>query len=298
MLKNFGFECDIANDGIEAVNICNTSTFDIIFMDIQMPNLDGYDATKQIRSNGITTPIIALSAAAMQKDKENAKNSGMDEHLCKPIIKADLENIIKHYFTTKYTTTQTSNPQWIIPHIEKLGIESLLNNFNHDEQKVITLYINFTNKYKDTSYIQEIVSNSKEFKSYIHKLKGVSGNLRIDSVYQLCHEIEKEENDTELVSQLIVEINEVCKIIDKQLVPLKKSQENFSTEELLEEAQKLFDATQNYSFIESSRIDTFINSLEGLISNEQIEQLQISFNSHAHEMITDNLKTVIQVLKG
>ncbi|NOR57315.1 MAG: response regulator [Sulfurimonas sp.] len=101
MLENFGLEADIANNGIEALDILNNSsiTYDLIFMDCQMPELDGYDTTKAIRANEAgesytKIPIVAMTANAMHGDQEKCMAAGMDDYLAKPIDRELLKNIL------------------------------------------------------------------------------------------------------------------------------------------------------------------------------------------------------------
>lgn len=83
-----------ANNGIEAVAKAQESTFDIILMDCLMHELDGFDATKQIRKMGITTPIVALTASNQSEAKEKCLASGMDDFLSKPLVEKDLISMI------------------------------------------------------------------------------------------------------------------------------------------------------------------------------------------------------------
>ena len=85
MLEETNLQAEIANNGIEAVNKVTSSSYDLIFMDIQMPNMNGYDATKIIREKGYTLPIIALTAYAMKGDEEKCLNAGCDAYLSKPV---------------------------------------------------------------------------------------------------------------------------------------------------------------------------------------------------------------------
>lgn len=98
VIAKFGLKnIDIANNGLEGLEKVKRKDYDIIFMDIQMPTMDGYEATKQIRMFNKNIPIIGLSAAVMQKDKEKSLNSGMNEHIAKPINKEELHKAIKRY---------------------------------------------------------------------------------------------------------------------------------------------------------------------------------------------------------
>ncbi len=89
LLERWGHRITVANDGREAVTCTQQQTFDVILMDIQMPELDGLDATREIRQleagTGKHTPIIAMTAHALQGDRERCLAVGMDDYLTKPI---------------------------------------------------------------------------------------------------------------------------------------------------------------------------------------------------------------------
>jgi PAS domain S-box-containing protein len=88
-----------ANDGIEAIQLCQKETFDLILMDVQMPNKNGYEATAEIRQleNATKVPIIAITAGILTGEREKCFEAGMDDYLSKPIIKADLEGILNKW---------------------------------------------------------------------------------------------------------------------------------------------------------------------------------------------------------
>ena len=99
MLEKLGATADVAANGVEAVEMWQQFEYDMIFMDCQMPELDGYGATGQIRAeeeqNGLsTTPIIAMTANALAGDRENCLAAGMDDYASKPIKLDQLAKII------------------------------------------------------------------------------------------------------------------------------------------------------------------------------------------------------------
>jgi signal transduction histidine kinase/CheY-like chemotaxis protein len=98
LLQKFGHRITIANNGREAVDLCSREQFDLIFMDIQMPVMDGFEATQLLRAqqerSGIRTPIIAVTAHAMQGDRERCLASGMDDYISKPISRKELADVI------------------------------------------------------------------------------------------------------------------------------------------------------------------------------------------------------------
>lgn len=92
MLKDTGYRVDIAHDGREAVTAMEDFSYDLVLMDVYMPNMDGLSATKEIRalSAGKAIPIIALTANAMPGDRERFIDAGMDDFMSKPVSKQDL----------------------------------------------------------------------------------------------------------------------------------------------------------------------------------------------------------------
>jgi len=99
MLEKAGVEVAIANDGIEAIRQAQRKSFDLIFMDIQMPNMNGYKATKAFREAGMTTPIVALTANAMKGDENKCLEAGCDDYLAKPIEREKLFEMLDKYLS-------------------------------------------------------------------------------------------------------------------------------------------------------------------------------------------------------
>lgn len=97
LLEQLGLQVTIAKDGNEAVDKAASRNFDMIFMDIQMPDMDGYEATKILRNKGIKTPIVALTAYAMKGDEKECLAAGCDRYLSKPIDPKKLRQIIAEY---------------------------------------------------------------------------------------------------------------------------------------------------------------------------------------------------------
>ncbi|MFQ5729570.1 MAG: response regulator [Waddliaceae bacterium] len=100
ILELMDFEVAIAENGVEALEKHATQNFDAILMDIQMPELDGYEATKEIRKREGSekhTPIIALTANALMGDREKCLKAGMDDYISKPIEAEKLEEVLKKY---------------------------------------------------------------------------------------------------------------------------------------------------------------------------------------------------------
>lgn len=101
ILQTQGFQVTIANDGVEAMSILEKNQFDLVFMDIHMPNMDGYETTRSIREHAnpliSRLPVIAMTADAMATDRQKALSHGMDDHLAKPVTREAFLRVIKKW---------------------------------------------------------------------------------------------------------------------------------------------------------------------------------------------------------
>ena len=105
-LEDIGFDVSLANNGLEAFEKRKNNQFDVIFMDIQMPVLDGVEATQEILEyeedyNVEHTPIIALTANALKGDRERFMGAGMDEYTTKPLVRSEIISLLNHFIGHK-----------------------------------------------------------------------------------------------------------------------------------------------------------------------------------------------------
>ena len=105
ILEKEGLGCEIVNNGMEAVQAFEMATYDIIFMDVQMPILSGYDATRTIReleeASGGHIPIVAMTANAMKGDREKCLEFGMGDYVSKPINRAEFLRVLERWLRAK-----------------------------------------------------------------------------------------------------------------------------------------------------------------------------------------------------
>ena len=95
---DLGAYVDVADNGEEGVNAFLNKDYDLIFMDVRMPILDGLEATQRIRASAkhdaSSVPIIAMTANAMHEDRQATKNAGMDGHIAKPVDVSELKSVL------------------------------------------------------------------------------------------------------------------------------------------------------------------------------------------------------------
>ena len=97
ILEDSGYNLIIANDGNEAVKICLEQTPDLVLMDLKMPNMNGFDATKTLRDKGFSNPIVVLTGSESEDDRKRADEVGCNEYILKTLEMEDVERTIDHY---------------------------------------------------------------------------------------------------------------------------------------------------------------------------------------------------------
>ncbi|MEM7611962.1 MAG: response regulator, partial [Pseudomonadota bacterium] len=99
ILKRIGVQVDIANNGVEALQRLGAGHYDFVFMDCQMPEMDGFQATQEIRQRGDLNdlPVVALTANALSGDRQRCLDAGMNDYLTKPFSKAQLEKMLEKW---------------------------------------------------------------------------------------------------------------------------------------------------------------------------------------------------------
>jgi CheY-like chemotaxis protein len=107
MLRSLGFEVSVAMDGAQAVEQVDQQRFAAVLMDCRLPLMDGYEATRRIRQlrQGAGLPIIALTASALQGDRERCLAAGMDDYLSKPFKRTELQRILQRWLPGQTAAT-------------------------------------------------------------------------------------------------------------------------------------------------------------------------------------------------
>ena len=112
LLKRLGVEVTIANNGLDALAIIKESSFNLVFMDIQMPEMDGYETVRLIRQEKRwrNLPIIAMTAHALSSERDKCIAAGMNDYLAKPIDPSSLANMVLKWATTMLSDGKQQTP--------------------------------------------------------------------------------------------------------------------------------------------------------------------------------------------
>lgn len=293
MLVNFGFKVETSSNGLEALERFKESNFDVVFMDLHMPVMDGFESTSKIRALDKNVPIIALSAAVLEEDVRKAIECGHNAHIGKPIEKDVMIKIISTYFEMRDNDIADSKVSSNID-IHGIDINGFISENSFDEQEAFTLYKVFVQNFADVAIkLQTLKSNSKEFKELIHKLKGTTGNLKITKVHQLCKDIEKNDKKDELLKNLISSLNFTFEKINRDIIPKIETKDQFlDGKALFEFLEKLIEDLEDFRFIDDNQIKTFFSSISKYTTKEEIENLNKYFDNDDNDKIVEMIKTI------
>ena len=205
ILYQVGIELDMAQDGQEAVDLFSKNDYDIVFMDIQMPGLDGYEATEAIRQSGTEkatkTPILAMTAHAQSGDREKSMATGMNGHLTKPIDRQALMAALQKWLPPeKCNTAHDKNPNLngksiysdIQQHELNMGVG--LGRVGNNQELYLKLLRDFVSEFSDTSekLLQEMRTDQRGAAlRRIHGIRGIAGNIGGVRLEAAAEELEK-----------------------------------------------------------------------------------------------------------
>jgi PAS domain S-box-containing protein len=202
-LQKLGYQADKVANGLEALESCQRIPYDIIFMDCQMPEMDGYEASRQIRSREQQNPsdhpavhIIAMTANALQGDREKCIAAGMDDYISKPVRLPDLQKVLERWrLKSSPSAVPCVRTSKIPPSSPALDLERLAEITEHDPDRLrdlISLFLSESRIILDnlTNAVRE--NSAEEIRAFAHKLGGSSSTCGMELLALRLHRIEQD----------------------------------------------------------------------------------------------------------
>lgn len=216
ILKKSGCLVEEAKDGFSAIEMVDKEAFDLIFMDIQMPKMDGVEATAKIKALGKEKlpPIVAMTAYSMEEDRTKFLSQGMDDYLAKPIKASSIVEKVKNWVNFEPKTAVDSEVftkdaellvinQNTLNHLHKYGgtelIQSVLEEFDEEAGEQVT------------NAPMWLASNDIDsLRTALHTLKGNAGTLGIEKLSRIAEYIEKKikENNFDHLEKDLDDLNQ------------------------------------------------------------------------------------------
>ncbi|MGP8251516.1 MAG: PAS domain S-box protein [Terracidiphilus sp.] len=204
IMQQAGLIVDIAGDGSKAVEAVQRTTFDAIVMDVQMPVMDGYEATRRIRaleSSSTRIPIIAMTANAMAEDERKSLAAGMDAHITKPINPAVLLQTLAvslkiHPGVTAPTQETRADPSAFLPACGLPGIDAeaglrTVQGNSKLYRKLLSTFRNTQARFEESFRNAQNETDPRAAARLAHTLAGVAGNLGAKGVYSAAKALEQ-----------------------------------------------------------------------------------------------------------
>ena len=203
LLEEVGLVVEVANDGLEAVDMANRTPYDLIILDVQMPHLDGLEAARRIRALPAhrDTPIIAMTANAFEDDRERALAAGMNDHIPKPVDPQVLNEALVHWLgelSPARPATPTPAPAdegSTLARIASLDPVLGLRSTQGDPNRLLNLLNQFADRHRqDAGELRKALQAGDDAQARLiaHSLKGIAGTLGLKALREAASVVERD----------------------------------------------------------------------------------------------------------
>jgi two-component system sensor histidine kinase/response regulator len=230
-LQKLGYRADAVGNGREAVEALGRIPYDLVLMDCQMPELDGYEATAEIRrleGSGKRTPIVAMTAHALTGDREKSLAAGMDDHITKPVKQEELARVLERFLAgpaPKVAIKELAAPDAVPP----VDLERLHQAMGEDPEEVFEILDLYraemeANLVKLDSAIES--GNAVEVDLIAHNCAGTSANCGMVAVVDQLRELERMGRENKLTgaaslkAQVGVDFERIKRFLEERFEPV------------------------------------------------------------------------------
>ncbi|MEW6077176.1 MAG: response regulator [Thermodesulfobacteriota bacterium] len=200
ILENAGMSVEVADNGLEAVHMAVAGNFDAVLMDVQMPVMDGYRATSEIRGNENISrlPVIAMTAHAMAGDRQKSLDAGMNDHVTKPVNPQELLSALARWIgprnRTKPAAASRPTRAPLPGSLPGFDLDAGLDRLSGNAGTYADLLKRFADDYRDAAgeLARLLESGDMEtLRHHVHGIKGVAGNLGAGAVESAARDMEQ-----------------------------------------------------------------------------------------------------------
>jgi CheY-like chemotaxis protein len=252
LLQQMGYKPDLAANGIEALNALDNQTYDLIFMDVQMPEMDGLEATRRIRERqndrvrfpNYKSPIIivAMTANAMAGDREKCIAAGMDDYIAKPVRPEDVRSIVERWGssaamaeTPSPTMAQTATATGPLevdgtvvgnarpePPVDMERLLDFTNGNADDLRELVALYLKQTAEQIEHLGVAVRSNSTQEVRRLAHSCAGANATCGMIRIVPMLRELERQGDEGRLVNAV-----EISDRVEKEFQAIRAFLETF-----------------------------------------------------------------------
>ena len=195
MLMDLGCRVDVASTGREALDLVELAPYDMVFMDVQMPELDGLQATTEIRRREAGSaghvPIVAMTAHAMPRDRERCLAAGMDDYVSKPVQRRELARVLREHAAPRSGDSAAGEPEGSPTEDLPCDLAWLRRNYcrdggdDDDVRELVELFLGRVTELLAELHVAAAADDSKSLAQHLHALKGITGTIAARPMYRL-----------------------------------------------------------------------------------------------------------------
>jgi CheY-like chemotaxis protein/HPt (histidine-containing phosphotransfer) domain-containing protein len=222
LLQQMGYKPDLAGNGVEALAALDKQTYDLIFMDVQMPEMDGLEATRVIRERQrdksrfpnykSSLIIIAMTANAMPGDRDKCIAAGMDDYLAKPVRPEDIRKVVEHWAvaaTDAESASPTAKPATAAipasnttgePIVDMGRLLDFTDGNPESLRELVTLYLKQTSEQLEQLEAAVKAGSASEIRRLAHSCAGASATCGMKRIVPLLREIEHQGHEEKLIN--------------------------------------------------------------------------------------------------
>ncbi len=287
LLEQAGMVVTVANNGKKAVEMVNEFEFDLVFMDVQMPVMNGLEATIAIRNipQFKDLPIVAMTAQAMAGDREECLEAGMDDYVTKPIDTKELFSALVKWIepgerevAVKEALPETAGKTEdnAVPELEGIDTKAGLVRIGGSEKLYKDLLIKFHGSNLDVSdEIRKAFGNGEydEIRKTAHSIKGVAGLISANDLFESARDLEESirQGDTDGLEPKIESFNKDMKLVLDSIGALVEADDSVQAE-----------GGGGDEAIDKSKVEPVLKELAALLDDDDMDALKLMGNLREH----------------
>lgn len=323
-LEEVGMAVEIASSGEESLDVLKKTSFDLVLMDIQMPNMDGLEVTRKIRRNSRlkNLPIIAMTAHAMAGDREKSLAAGMNDHINKPIDPLVLYEALKQWIPEKNNAKPKVEQQRMgldslkektfppLPGIDQREAMRRLNNQVQLFRQMLQEFQNSFSSFPSTLQELSIAGNWQKIQEMVHSIKGVASYIGATSLFRLASEVdralvnEERERASSQLPSLIDALDEVLSSIsilanEKEALPEKTKKDkkiHYDFSLISDELLHLINLLQQGELLAEEQFKLLKNMAGGLGHDTMLLEIERMIDNINYEEAAAQCKILFQKL--
>ncbi|MBX3172521.1 MAG: response regulator [Candidatus Eremiobacteraeota bacterium] len=275
ILRLFGLRVTLATTGQEALEALERESFDLVLMDLQMPEMDGLEATRRARGLGHRLPIVAMTANARREDRELCLAAGMDDYLSKPINPEALAQLLRQYLQAG----SPPEPEPVVeeadfPAVDGVNCQAGLSRLGGNRRLYRSLLLQFARR-QAGSGARLAAAQGEELRALVHTIKGAAANLGAEILSAHCHLFEEGRLEIGVLRQELERVVEAALGLEEVDLSRQKSGKVLNqakVSSLLSRLRDLLEHDLGEAFV---TLDEVVQEMEGTALAPQAVQLKV-----------------------